>query len=171
MKESFMLFKNMKSSAGHVLFWCIAPLFLGFITPLLISFYLEVFVAHNAPTASITSIIKEQFADGIFLFIFFTMIELIPFAALSVTCFIIAHKFSPARLACFGMGGLFGILGFMIPAHISVLYPHYSGGHMSSTSGLAFLFIPFCCIITLGVGLLIGWCVSLLPCFHSKITV
>jgi hypothetical protein len=67
------------------------------------------------------------------------------------------------RLACVTLGGLLGILAFMIPAHVSVWYPLYGGGHMASTAVIAFVFIPFYCIATLALGLLAGWAVSLIP--------
>lgn len=160
-----MLLKNMKSSTGAVLFWCIAPLIIGFPIPSLAIFYLEVFVAHTSSAVAFQDVLHQQFADSLF---FLAIFSLIPFAALSVLCFIFSHKFSPARLACLGIFGLIGIVAFMIPCHLSVWYPHYSGvGRMSSTAVIAFFFIPFYCLIPMGVGLLIGWWISLL--FRSKI--
>jgi hypothetical protein len=168
MKEAFVLFKNMKSGTGHVLFWCIAPLIIGFPMPSLAIFYLEVFVAHTSSADAATDILHRQFAEGDNLFLG-QLMGLPPFAGLSLACFLAAHKFSPARLACLGIFGLLGILAFMIPCHISVWYPHYSGGHMSSTAVIAFVFIPFFCFVPLVIGLLIGWCISLLPCFRPEI--
>jgi hypothetical protein len=157
----------MKSSAGHVIFWCIAPLVIGFPIPSLAIFYLEIFVAHNEPTVAITSILHRQFAEGDNLFLI-AILGLIPFGALSIFSLLAARRFYPARLACLGIGGLLGILCLMIPAHISIWYPHYSGGRMSSTAVIAFVFIPFCCLFTLGLGLLIGWGVSVIPYFHER---
>jgi hypothetical protein len=156
----------MKSSIGHVLFWCIAPLIIGLPIPSLAIFYLEVFVAHNSSAEAVGSILHRQFAEGDNLF-FIALLGLIPFAALSVICFIAAHKSSPTRLACLGVCGLLGILAFMIPAHISVWWPLYAGGHMSSTAVIAFVFIPFFCLVPLVISLLIGWGISLLPGFRN----
>jgi hypothetical protein len=167
MKEPFVLFKNMKSGTGHVLFWCIAPLIIGFPVPSLAIFYLEVFVAHTSSAAAMADILHRQFAEGENLFSL-AIFNLIPFGALSLFCFVVAHLFSPARLACLGTCGLLGILAFMIPCHLSVWYPLYSGGHMSSTAVVAFFFIPFYCFVPLGIGLAIGWCISLL--FRPKLS-
>ncbi len=49
----------------------------------------------------------------------------------------------------------------MVPAHVSIWYPLYTGGHIALTAAIAFLFIPFYCIPALAVGLLVGWIVSL----------
>jgi hypothetical protein len=157
----------MKSSIGHVLFWCIAPLIIGFPIPSLIIFFLEVFIAHTSPAAAMVDILHRQFATGENLFLL-AVFSLIPFGVLSLFCFGVANKFSPKRLACFGISGLFGILVFMIPCHLSVWYPLYGGGHMSSTAVIAFIFIPFYCLVPMGIGLLIGWCISLF--FRDKIS-
>jgi hypothetical protein len=158
---------EMKSSKGHILFWCIAPLIIGFPIPSLVIFCLEVFVAHTSPAAAMSDILHRQFAEGENLFLL-AVFGLIPFGALSLLCFGAANRFSPARLACFGTGGLLGILAFMIPCHWGVWYPLYSGEHMSSTAVIAFVFIPFYCFVPMGVGLLIGWCISLI--FRPKLS-
>ena len=161
-----MLFKGMKSSTGHVAFWTAAPLIIGFPIPSLAIFCLEVFVAHHSRSEAVASILHRQFAEGDNLFLL-ALFSLIPFAVLSVICITAAYVFSPARLACLGICGLLGILAFMIPCHISIWYPMYSGTHMSSTAVIAFFFIPFYCLVPLSIGLLIGWGISRLPCFHK----
>jgi hypothetical protein len=168
MKEPLILFDKIKVTKKCLLFWCIAPLLIGIPIPSLAIFYLEIFVAHNDLNTSVVNTLHSQFNEYFFGTVMITMLGLIPFVTLSVICFIAAHRLSSARLACLGIGGLLGILALMIPSHIGVSYPLYSGGHMSSTASIAFVFIPFFCFIPLGIGLLIGWLVSLLPCLRKK---
>lgn len=146
--------------------WTFAPIAIGLLTPSLIIFCLEVFVAHTPPLTATGHILHRQFAAGHNLFLL-AVFGLIPFATLSTICAIAAKKLSPQRLACLGIGGLIGILGLMIPAHVAVWYPLYGPGHMSSTAVIAFVFIPIYCLGTMAVGLAIGWLVSLLPQFKT----
>lgn len=155
----------MKMRINQQRFWLLGPLAIGLLAPSLIIFFLEVIVGHISPLASAKDILRRQFAAGHNLFQI-ALFGLIPFPVLSAVCGFAAHRLSPARLACLGVGGLIGILGLMVPVHIAVWYPLYGSGRMSSTAVLAFIFIPFYCLVTLGSGLLVGWCVSLHPFFR-----
>ena len=152
----------MKTSTKHKLFWILTPLAVGLLVPSATILGLQVFVGGISPFTAIADVLKRQFAEGHNLFLL-ALFGLIPFAVLSVTCFVASHRLSPARLSCLGVGGLLGILCLMVPAHVSVWYPLYGGGHMSSTAVIAFVFIPFYCLVPLLVGLIVGWGVSLLP--------
>lgn len=152
------------------LIWVVTPLVIGLLVPSLVIFFLAVFIGHISPSAAAVDILRRQFSEGDNLFLL-AAVGLIPFAALSATCAVAASGLTPTRLACLGIGGLIGILVLMIPGHISVWYPLYGPGRMSSTAVLAFLFIPFYCLVTLVIGLLGGWLVSLLPIFrHENVT-
>jgi hypothetical protein len=144
------------------LFWIVLPLLVGLITPSAVIFCLEVFVGRISIAAAFLDIAERQFAEGHNLF-FLAIFGLVPFVILSIFSFIGARFLSVTRLACITLGGLLGILAFMIPAHVSVWYPLYGGGHMASTAVIAFLFIPFYCIVTLAVGAFVGWAVSFIP--------
>jgi hypothetical protein len=159
-----------RTSTKHALNWSLTFLAVGLITPSLIIFCLEIFVGHINPLTSIADILRRQFAEGDNLFLI-AVFGLIPFAVLSMACFLAARRLESPRLTCVAIGGLIGILGLMIPGHVAVWYPLYGPGHMSSTAVIAFLFIPFYCIVTLCVGLLIGWLVSLLPIFRHATNV
>src|SRR5712691_10697863 len=139
------------------LLWTILPLLVGFVTPSAVILWLEVFVAHTSPASAIVDLARRQFALGENLFLL-ALIGLIPFALLSVISLIAGRFVSGRRLACIAICGLVGILAFTVPAHVSVWYPLYGGGHMSSTA-----VIPFYCVATLVVGLLIGLAISFLP--------
>lgn len=155
----------MKANTKRALFWSLASIAIGLITPSLIIFCLQVFVAHTSPSAAISDILQRQFAEGHNLFLI-AAFGLIPFAVLSIACFVAASHLTPPRLACVAVGGLLSILALMVPGHVAIWYPLYGPGRMSSTAVIGFIFIPFYCIATLGVGLLIGGLVSLLPPFR-----
>lgn len=142
------------------------PLITGLLVPSLVIFYLEVFVGQVSPFMAVADILERQFSEGNNLFLL-AIFGLIPFIALSVACAIAASRLTPVRLTCFGIGGLIGILALMVPAHYSVWLPLYEPGHMSSTAVVAFIFIPFYCLVTLAIGLFSGWLVSLLPIFRN----
>jgi len=152
----------MTSQNKQTLFWTLAPMGVGMIVPSAIIFLLAVAVAHTGPLDAMADIVRKQFAPGENLF-FLSLLGLIPFAALSLACFFASRHLPPMRLACVAVGGLVGILVLMVPGHVSVWYPLYGGGHQSSTAVIAFVFIPFFCMPPLGIGLLVGWAVSLLP--------
>lgn len=143
------------------------PLILGVVTPSLVIFVLEVFVGHIAPVNSILSIIDRQFADGHNLF-FIMAFGLIPFVMLIGITSILARTRKSIPLECLFIGGLLGILVFMVFGHVAVWYPLYRGEHMSSTAVIAFFFIPFYCIGTMVTGMLMGWLISRLPLLRER---
>jgi hypothetical protein len=149
------------------LFWTILPLPVGLATPSAVIWWLELFVAHTSLASAIVDLAQRQFAKGENLF-WLALFGLIPFALLSVISLIAARFVSRRRLACISAGGLVGILAFMVPAHASVWYPLYGGGHISSTAAIAFIFIPFYCIATLLIGLLVGLAISFFPFLRHK---
>ena len=159
----------MRTNTKQALNWSLVFFAIGLVTPSLIIFFLEVSVGHINPFVSVAHILRRQFAEGDNLFLL-AVFGLIPFAVLSMACFVAARRLHSSRLTCVALGGLLGILGFMVPTHIAVWYPLYGRGHMSSTAVIAFLFIPFYCIGSLCVGLFVGCLVSLLPVFrHARV--
>jgi hypothetical protein len=141
------------------IYWSLGVLIIGLITPSAIIFCLEVFVGDINPLVASRDILHRQFAGGHNLFLI-ALLDLIPFALLSMICLVAARKLTPSGRKYVTLGGLLGILACMVPGHVAVWYPLYSGGHMSSTAVIAFLFIPFYCIPTLCVGVAIGWVVA-----------
>ncbi len=160
-------FKGLKVNAMCLFVCCAFNLIIGFLIPSLVIYCLDVFVSENTPADALAETLRKQFAEGENIFLL-AAIGLLPFIVLSIACFIAAYRLNPAKLACFYLFGFLGIVGFMIPSHIAVWYPHYSGGRMSSTSIISFIFIPFICVLTLGIGLLIGWYISRLPFLCKK---
>ncbi|MFN2541989.1 MAG: hypothetical protein ABR514_07460 [Chthoniobacterales bacterium] len=145
--------------------WAILPLIVGILTPSVIVFALETTVGRIAFTQALADVASRQFGEGENLFLL-AVVSLIPFLVLSIFCLIAARFLPPARLVAVLLGGLVGILALMVPAHVSAWWPIYAGGHVSSTSAIAFLFIPIYCIGALAVGLVIGWAISLVPFFR-----
>ncbi|MFZ1219283.1 MAG: hypothetical protein WAO00_08315 [Chthoniobacterales bacterium] len=163
----------MKTSTKHALWWSVASAVIGLVTPGLVLLWLEVAVGGTGPLAAMADILSRQVSlDGGDSLLLLNLVGLIPFAPLAGACFLFALRLTPARLACVAIGGLLGILGLMVPFHYAVWYPTYAHEHQSSTAVLAFLVIPFFCLPTLLIGLLVGWLVSLLPYFRhaTKVT-
>lgn len=156
----------MKTITKHALYWSVASSAIGLVTPALVILWLEVFVGGIAPLASIAGILERQISSDDSLLVL-EVFGLIPFAVLSGACFLFTLRLNPARLACVAIAGLLGILALMVPFHYAVWYPLYAHEHVSSTQVLAFVVIPFLCLPTLGIGLLLGWLVSLLPYFRN----
>jgi hypothetical protein len=162
--EKQTLASALQMLATSRLAWALAPLLVGLLIPSTTLFCVEITVGQISPGAALADVLQRQFGVGHNLFLV-ALLGLIPFAALSTACLLAALRLPPPRLACLAVGGMAGIAWYMIPAHVAVWYPYYSKGRISSTDGIAFIFIPFFCFGPLAVGLLAGWAVSLLPRF------
>ena len=160
----------MNPNTKRAVSWSLASLASGLVTPSLVIFCLQVFIGGISPFAAVSDILQRQFAEGHNLFLL-AAFGLIPFVFFSVACFIAAGSLTPPRLTCVAIGGLVGILAVMVPAHASIWYPLYGPGRISSTAVIGFIFIPFYCIGTLLVGMLLGWLFSLLPFFRHATNV
>jgi len=76
-------------------------------------------------------------------YLFSTCFRLIPYALLSFILFILGRRINRLLLLPTIFGGIAGILTYFIPQTIAVWKPLYTpGAHVSSTMGLAFIFIP-----------------------------
>lgn len=141
--------------------WCLSIILaVGLVTPSLVIFFLEITVGKIAPSASLRDIAYRQFAEGQNLFLL-AVIGLIPFGALLILLRCLSSKLTRLRFCFFSLCGLVGILALMIPAHVSVWRPLYTDEHASSTAVIAFLFIPFYCTVTMGIGLAIAALISI----------
>ncbi|MBN1807630.1 MAG: hypothetical protein JW909_01080 [Planctomycetes bacterium] len=134
------------------------PVAVGMATPSLIIFFVQVSVGGYAVSDSICDIASRQFAKGHNLFLI-AVLGCIPFALLAVHVALSAAR-SIRRAWIVMPAGLLGILSLMVPAHAAIWGPLYGPGHASSTSAIAFLFIPFYCIPTMYLGLLVGWIIA-----------
>jgi hypothetical protein len=147
--------------------WALLPVIIGLAVPSLVLIGVEAIVGRIPVRAAVLGVMSREFAEGENLFLL-TVIGLIPFVLLAMLSFVAARRLSQRRLACVFLGGLLGILVYMIPAHVSIWYPLYSGEHVASTTAIAFLFIPFYCIPALAAGLVAGWFISLLPKIRAR---
>ncbi len=155
----------MKEKRFKITFWLV-PTVVAFITPSLIIFLLEVLVGGISPVDATKHILVRQFAPGDNLFLL-ALIGFVPFAILIGILLPVSRTLTGRRVYCVLVGGILGILGVMISGHVSIWYPLYGGGHMSSTAVVGFLLIPFFCIPTMLAGLALGWGVSLFPWFRK----
>jgi hypothetical protein len=144
----------------------ISPLVVGMLTPSLIIFAIMHFAGGYDISTAAMNVLIGQFKPGENYFLL-SVISTAPFACLSLVVRNILIKKTLRATWCICIGGLVGILALMIPAHVSVWYPLYSGSHMSSTSVVAFVFIPMYCLGTGSIGVLAGWLIALLPWFKK----
>ena len=145
------------------LYWILLPPALGAIIPSAVIFCLQVFVANISPLVALADVIQRQAGKDTQLWVI-AAINIIPFVTLSIICSFLARSIPQRRLNCIGLSGLVGILALMIPLHIDVWYPVFSGQRTSSTGPVGLVFAPFYCLGTLFVGLLVGW----LACFRRS---
>ncbi len=89
------------------------PVVFGVLTLSLAIFILEVFVGHISPIPSVIGILKRQFAKGENLFLIMVF-GFIPFAILIIFIALLSHTINGKRLEFIFMGGLVGILIWVI---------------------------------------------------------
>jgi len=142
------------------------PVIVGMITPSLIIVLMQVFLGEYSIGQAVNDTISKQFEDGHNLF-GLALTGIIPFVLLSIMLFFFGRKHNTKKVAVIMLCGLFGILVLMVPAHYSVWAPLYDDSHMSSTAVIAFLFIPFYCIVPMLIGVLIGY--GIIKEYASKI--
>lgn len=137
-------------------FWLWLPLLAGFLTPSLTILIMELALGRVPLGEAVSKLAARQFADGENLFLL-AVFGLIPFALLSGLLLILwrSDRQRP-RVPWLSAAGTIGALAFMIPSHVGVWLPLYTGEDMSSTAVIAFVFIPFVCCVTMAVGLLVG---------------
>lgn len=90
---------------------------------------------------------------------FFTAIRLIPYLILALVVVILKTKKKKAKTGI-AWGGLIGIVSMIVYESWIVQLPFFTSEHASSTTGLAFLVIPFFAIVTGIIGSLTGWAIS-----------
>ncbi len=89
-------------------------------------------------------------------YLFFTGFRLIPYSVL-ISALIILNKSNRKNwIEPTFWGGFAGILAFMIWAMSEVFRPLYTNVHMSSTSAVAFIFIPLYSLAAAAAGMLIA---------------
>lgn len=89
-------------------------------------------------------------------YLFFTAFRLIPYLLLAGVLVLLSTTRQKDYVFPVFIGGLLGILFMILWGSWEAQRPYYTGEHVSSTTALAFLFIPFYAIGTgaIGAGLL-----------------
>ena len=135
--------------------WLAIPLIVGLVTPSLVILSLETFVGGVPLQGAIRDVAARQFASGHNLFLL-AVLGLIPFLLLTAILMLVYRSEKQRhRAPWLSIAGTAGALALMIPAHVAVWLPLYTGDHMSSTAVVAFLFIPFYSCVTMCAGLLL----------------
>lgn len=142
------------------------PIPLGLLAGPIIHFFVKFVVGGMPLFQAFSELLRQDFSPGVYLFS--GALASIPFVAL--TLFLCVYSlFNPLRLcSLMCLSGLLGILALMIPAHVSLLYPIYGPGRISSTAAIGFIFIPFYCLGSMALGLLLGWLISYVPWVRSE---
>ena len=94
----------------------------------------------------------------IFGYLFLTVFRLVPYVGLGIILVILSRtKWKDYVLPVF-IGGLLGILAIILWGYWSVQRPYYTDEHVSSTTAIAFLFIPMYAVLSgaIGAALLAG---------------
>jgi len=87
---------------------------------------------------------------------------------LTVAVFSFGHGIKGLRLECLFWGGFIAMWLMAAYTHFDVIKPIYFGGHMSSTSSLAYVFaMPPLMFVAMLVGLVIGGFVSQFTAFFD----
>jgi len=86
---------------------------------------------------------------------FFTAFRLVPYLALALVVRSLARK-KRKITAGIAWGGYLGIVLMIASSYWAALQPLYTGEHVSSTTAIAFVIIPFYAIITGAMGALAG---------------
>jgi len=146
---------------------CIVPALVGLVTPPAVRFCVEVFAGGIAPMRSLGDM-AHRYLDAGGGMALLVLLDLVPFVILVGVLATSWPVLAPRRVYGLLVGGLIGVLAVMVPAHVGVWYPLYTGGPTSSTAVLAFLFIPWLCVPGMLAGLAVGWAVSLLAWFGPR---
>jgi hypothetical protein len=89
-------------------------------------------------------------------YLFFTAFRLIPYLGLGIILIVLSKtKLKDYVLPVF-IGGLVGILAMILWGSWVAQRPYYTGEHVSSTTAIAFLFIPIYAVATGVVGAMVG---------------
>lgn len=155
------LFRQQGLSAcrtGALLF----SLLVGIAVPSVIIVVMETTLGETPLFPAIGEVGRRQFAAGENLFLI-AILGLMPFVLLTGCLRFLSSRLNAYRFTILLVFGMLGILALMIPAHVSVWRPLYADESMSSTAVIAFVFIPVYSVLTMLIGLCVGWGISLLP--------
>ena len=89
-------------------------------------------------------------------YLFFTAFRLLPYAGLGLALVLISRsRLSDYVLPVFA-GGVVGILAMIVWGSWMALRPLYAGGHVSSTTAIAFIFIPLYAVLSGAIAALVA---------------
>ncbi len=126
------------------------PIIIGMITPSTLLFFVQISIGDYQIFQAVQDICHKQFASG-YNYLLLTVIGLFPFVILSI---ILSRRIENKELIntddwIFCLVGIFGILILMIPSHLIVWVPIYRATRASSTSVIAFFFVPFYSLLSM----------------------
>ena len=90
-----------------------------------------------------------------------TLVTFIPFGALMLLMCAVTFLSDKRKVAYIFWGGFLPVLGFTLFTHFAVWFPLYDPYLRSrSTAPVAFVFMPFYCMILLPIGMVVGFILS-----------
>jgi hypothetical protein len=89
-------------------------------------------------------------------YLFFTAFRIVPYAGLAFLLFMLSKTKSKDYVLPVFIGGLLGILALLLWGFWTAQLPYYTGEHVSSTTAIAFVFIPIYACLSGGVGVLVS---------------
>ena len=139
-------------------FWYLAVLlFMALvINENVVQWVLAVTIGEHTVVAGFKDAFKYFSVTGYF---FCTIFRLVPYVLLGIsTVILLTTKLRDYFLPVF-IGGLIGILAMILWGSWMALRPYYTDEHMSSTTGLAFLFIPILAVPTGAISAALSACI------------
>ena len=85
---------------------------------------------------------------SVFGYLFFTAFRLVPYAALGIIGWALSETRFKDYIPSVVVGGLVGVLAMIVWGSWMALLPIYTGAHVSSTTGISFIFIPIYAVPT-----------------------
>ena len=136
--------------------WVLAVLFIGFLSTPTILLLTELTKSDISIIDIACLILSGQYHEGDNIFLL-SLYSLIPFLIHSLFCYAYGKVVNPIKLHCFAVTGIISIWACMIPMHVIALLPVYDDVHASAPSAFFLLFIPWFCVMSLGLGLCLAW--------------
>lgn len=117
----------------------------------LVQWALAVTVGHYSIAAGRADAFKYFTIGG---YLFFTAFRLVPYVGLGGILIVLSRTRLKDYVLPVFIGGLIGILAMILWGSWTAQHPYYTGEHVSSTTAIAFLFIPIYACFTGGLAAL-----------------
>lgn len=160
----YWLYENTMNKTSIKYFWFTLLIMALFVNENLVYWAESIIVGNYNITDGFNKAFKYFTIGG---YAFFTAIRLIPYLILGGVVVVLKAK-QKRVTSGIAWGGLAGIVYMIVSESWKAQHAFFTGEHVSSTTGLAFLVIPFFAIVTGIIGALIGWAISFIIIKRTK---